>query len=239
MECLIPDNAGVYKLTCNINNKIYIGKSVNIRRRMYQHKNCRDGGFLHNAIQKHGWDNFKLDIIEIFENFDRLNDNLYLLDREAYYIEFYDSTNRDRGYNRSKYSSDTTGLPVSDETREKQRISATGNTNNLGRIPDNITREKMRNAKLGKSNLACVGKPRTEETKQKIRDSKRGKKLSEEHKRKISESGVGRVVSAETRQKIKDANVGFIRGPMSEEHKEKIRLANLGKHKKHIKLINE
>lgn len=48
----------------------------------------------------------------------------------------------------------------------------------------------------------------SEESKEKMRKAKIGKKLSEEHKRKISESGKGRVFSLETREKIRVANTG-------------------------------
>ena len=34
-----PNEAGIYKLTCMINNKVYIGKTVCLRQRINFHKN--------------------------------------------------------------------------------------------------------------------------------------------------------------------------------------------------------
>lgn len=204
MESL-PKKAGIYKLICS-NGKIYIGKSVNIRHRINQHKNSRDVCYLQNAIRKHGWSEFSVEILEIVENFDKTKDNESLLEKEAFYIKLFDSTNRDKGYNICEYSNDTTGKVVSEESREKMRQAKLGNKINLGKTHSKEVREKMRQAKLGKSNVACLGKALSENTKSKISKSKTGKKHTEEHKEKIRQSKLGKK-----------------RGPMSEEQKDKIR----------------
>jgi len=95
-------------------------------------------------------------------------------------------------------------------------------------------------------------KPRSEETKQKIRDNhadfsgennpnfgkipwnkglkgQKRKPLSEEHKEKISISHRGIKCAEETKQKISNANKGQKRKPLSEEHKEDIRKSKRGK----------
>lgn len=82
MEKTYPDNAGVYKLTSKINNKIYIGKSVNLRKRMLEYSNyenlLKGRYYIQNAIIKHGWDSFTVEVLEIFENFDKMKDNTNL-----------------------------------------------------------------------------------------------------------------------------------------------------------------
>lgn len=57
---------GIYKITNTINNKIYIGQSVNIHRRWRQHINRagQDNTPLHSAIYKYGIDNFVFEIVE-------------------------------------------------------------------------------------------------------------------------------------------------------------------------------
>jgi group I intron endonuclease len=208
MEC--PKEAGIYKLTCKINGKIYVGKSVDINRRIKDHKRGRDGYLFKRAIKKHGWDSFDLEILEIVKNFDKLKDNSSLLDREAYYIELFDSTNLEKGYNLCKHSNDTTGTHLSEEHKAKLRIANLGRKMsresiektrqaNLGRIVSNETREKLRQASLGKTKT-----PHSEET-----------------KRKIGLGNLGKIVSEETKEKM--------RKPKSEEHKEKMRQVNLGK----------
>ena len=55
----------IYRLTNLVTKKTYIGKSVNFKQRMRQHKYPKktDKTYLHNSIRKHGWDKFKKEII--------------------------------------------------------------------------------------------------------------------------------------------------------------------------------
>lgn len=90
----------VYKHT-SPSNKVYIGITFNIKRRWYDgngylHKR-KDGKYnqplFARAILKYGWDNFKHEIIA---------DNLskeQACELEKKYIQEYDSTNPQRGYN--------------------------------------------------------------------------------------------------------------------------------------------
>lgn len=82
---------GIYKITNLINNKIYIGKSVNIQKRWNQHKNAKDSSPIHLAIQKYGINNFVIDILEECSR-DELDQ------KEKYWIQKYNSCFGD-GYN--------------------------------------------------------------------------------------------------------------------------------------------
>jgi group I intron endonuclease len=207
-----PESAGIYKLVCNNNGKIYIGKSTNIYKRINRHKNCSkhvDNRYLlQNAIIKHGWDSFSVEILEIFENFKSSEDNDYLLDRESHYIRHFESNNLDKGYNICEYSTDTGGKPLSEDHKEKIRKSL------LGRKFSEETKQKMRQAQLGKK--------LSEEQKEKLRRANLGKKVSDETKEKLRIANTGRVKSPETIEKLKNRIY-------TEEHKEKLRQANLGK----------
>lgn len=87
---------GIYKLNYP-NGKIYIGQSNDIKRRMYEHNNTRRLKNHFNspcdlAIQKYG--RFEeIEILEIIENSDLLNQ------REKYWIKYYNSNNKNIGYN--------------------------------------------------------------------------------------------------------------------------------------------
>ena len=66
------------------------------------------------------------------------------------------------------------------------------------------------------------GQTLSEETKKKISEAKKGKKLalfSEEHRRKLSEAAKGRTFSEESRRKMSEAKKGK---NLSEEHRRKI-----------------
>lgn len=86
----------IYKITNDINNKIYIGQTVNtIEKRWRQHKcNSTKEYFsqvvLYKAINKYGIEHFHIEEIEKVEN-GKLDE------REKYWIKYYDSYNH--GYN--------------------------------------------------------------------------------------------------------------------------------------------
>ena len=90
---------GIYKITNLVNGKIYIGQSLDIERRYKAHinfsknKSSREYNTpIHNAIRKYGEENFKCEVlIECKkEELDEL---------EKYYIKFFNSTDREKGYN--------------------------------------------------------------------------------------------------------------------------------------------
>ena len=90
--------AGIYKLNYP-NGKIYIGLSNDIKRRMYEHNNVNRLNSHFNspcdlAIKKYG----KFEEIEILEIFNEENKNL-MGEREKYWIEYYQSNQKDKGYN--------------------------------------------------------------------------------------------------------------------------------------------
>lgn len=218
-----PNEAGIYKLTCINNEKVYIGKSVDINKRIGDHRrscNRVKGRFyFENALISHGWDAFEVEVLEIFENFDKLRDNEALLDIETSYIDLFDSRNPDKGYNICKRGTDRTGYKCSEETKEK--ISR----GNLGKTVSEEVKEKLRQANLGKCS-PMLGKLHSEEAKEKIRHAKLGRKHSEETKEKISRGHLGKIRSSEHAEKLRQANLGKAR---SNEFKEECRQRQLGK----------
>ena len=58
---------GIYQITNKINNKIYVGQSIDIERRWNQHKYGKGNIIVRNAIQKYGLDNFEFEILETIE----------------------------------------------------------------------------------------------------------------------------------------------------------------------------
>lgn len=81
---------GIYKITNNINNKCYIGQSINIHRRWNAHKRQKTNSHLCRAFKKYGIENFSFTIIEEC-SVDELDE------KEKYWIRYYDSYRN--GYN--------------------------------------------------------------------------------------------------------------------------------------------
>ena len=80
----------IYKVTNNINGKVYIGQSIfQIEKRFKEHladskKSSRCHRPFYDAINKYGQENFSIELIEEIDN-NKLNE------REKYWITFYDS----------------------------------------------------------------------------------------------------------------------------------------------------
>ena len=89
---------GVYAIKNNVNNKMYIGSSKNIKRRYYTHvlrlqKNKHVSNSFNNDWNTLGEDNFELLILEI------VNDLSQLKEREQYYLDKFKTYDNNIGYN--------------------------------------------------------------------------------------------------------------------------------------------
>ena len=81
-----------------VNNKVYIGSSVNIERRWYSHRydlrcNKHNNKHLQNAWNKYGEDNFEFIVLE------EVKDKSALRIREQYWLNKYQAFNASIGYN--------------------------------------------------------------------------------------------------------------------------------------------
>lgn len=88
----------IYKWTNLINGKVYIGKSIDIAKRLREYRyevKQQSKRPIIQALIKYGFENFKFEIIE---NCDFLT-NEQILQREQYWMNFYDSQNLQKGYN--------------------------------------------------------------------------------------------------------------------------------------------
>ncbi len=157
----------IYKITCKLNNKIYVGqthKPVNLRFNNHKYE-LRKGNHFNDHLQR-SWNKYGQDAFE----FSVLEDNVEDIDaREIYWIRFFDSTNPNKGFNR--HAGGSKNRLVTEETRAKISRSLMGNTRCIGRVPSQETKEKQRKARLGKKL-----KPRSEDTKRKISEALRGSK---------------------------------------------------------------
>jgi len=91
---------GIYKIINTINNKIYIGQSVDIKRRWNDHKselrrNAHYNTYLQQSWNKYGEGNFIFEVIEFNENFTTEDLN----ELEIYYIDKLKTFDNNFGYN--------------------------------------------------------------------------------------------------------------------------------------------
>lgn len=90
---------GIYLFTNKINGKRYIGQSIDIGRRYYQHSvnsynaNCLEyNSYFYKAIRKYGFNNFSFEILEECQKEE-------LDEKEKYWIQYYNSNDMEKGYN--------------------------------------------------------------------------------------------------------------------------------------------
>lgn len=175
--------SGIYCFQNTINGKRYIGQAVDLDRRLYEHiyylRLGKDKSVaLQRAADKYGMENFDITILEYC-------DTLELNDKEVYYIKYFQSNNKDYGYN----------------------LSSGGNSGLLGFKHSDETRKKISEAKKGWK--------MSDEHKAFISKLHKGRKRSEETRMKISIANTkenhpmwGKHHSPETIQKFKDARGG-------------------------------
>lgn len=118
---------GIYKITNMVNNKCYIGQSIDINRRFKEHQNGLNkkvghNPYFQNAWDKYGEENFAFEIIE------EVDDTNLLDEREIFYISFYKSNDKDYGYNATPGGNCFIGK---EETRNKLSISKRFNNSHL------------------------------------------------------------------------------------------------------------
>lgn len=127
---------GIYAIVNKVNGKKYVGKSKDIRKRFAQHKyyiksvlggnskhKKRSNRHLVNAVNKYGIENFELEILQQFQECT----DAELADAEMYWMDFFNTTNRDFGYNLIRDSS--SGTTVHEETRKILSELNTGEDN--------------------------------------------------------------------------------------------------------------
>lgn len=187
----VKDISGIYKIVNKINGKYYIGSAKNFRVRYRCHKsllnrNKHYSKHLQNSWNKHGSENFEFIVLE-YVDLDKY------IEREQYWIDFYQATNDEFGYNLAKFAGSQLGYRHTEETKLKLKRSSSG------RSPTPETREKLR--------LALIGKPRPEEVKLKIGKSNKGKVRSAETKQKIRDINLGKTYSNETKAKVAEAGI--------------------------------
>jgi group I intron endonuclease len=166
----------IYRITNTLDQKVYIGVSVNPNYRWRQHqaysKQHKSPQYIHHAIAKYGLDNFKFEIIDFGLN------SWHTDCLEVNYIKMYDSMNTEKGYNIRLGGNISTH---SKETKEKMSKSmfiqiATKGHPATGRMATEEQRELLRKIRLEnpldytdelrqKMSEAHIGNTDSEETK--------------------------------------------------------------------------
>ena len=139
----------IYKITSLINYMIYVGKTTRpLKERISEHCRQKNSSLIDRAVQKHGIENFKIEILEQCETIEQLNE------REIFWIATL-NCKKPNGYNmtdggdgltgclestRKKLSEINTGKKMPDETRAKLSAKQT----EIANRPEEKTRRSLR-----------------------------------------------------------------------------------------------
>jgi len=167
-------NSGVYKISNFQNGKVYIGSSINIKQRYYEHtsdlkRNVHHSIHLQRAWNKYGEDCFEFEIVEL------VIDNDKLLEREQYWMDYYNCYHRDYGYNLHKVAGSPLGYKHSEET--KKLLSIIGK----GVKKSEETKQKMSESRKGMKTKLKGHKQTLEHLENRFKNM-RGRPLKEESK---------------------------------------------------------
>jgi len=216
-------NSGIYVIVNEINGKVYIGSTKDLKGRWAGHRaslrhDNHENSHLQHSWNKYGEGAFEFGILEYLDDLDEL------VKAEQFWMDIYREEGKELYNFGLVAAAPARGYRHTEEAKQKLREA------NLGKKLSKETRYKIGKAKMG--NQYALGCKRSKETRQKISESLKGRKMppkSKEAKLKWSRARMGHPVSLETCQRISDAKKGVKTGPMSEERKKKIGDANRGK----------
>lgn len=172
----------IYRITNNVNGKVYIGITINVEKRMKEHRCCKKDRPLYRAIRKYGWVAFTYEIVAQTKD----KDYAYAV-LEPMMIKEHNSMNMKFGYNLTE-----------------------GGEGTVGTIPSVVTRKRMSNARKGKTYEEFYGIEKALELKEQKRAQGLGKVFSNETKEKISsklkgnKNFEGKTFTDEVKQKLSD-----------------------------------
>lgn len=155
---------GIYKIT-NPNGKVYIGQSVNLKKRLNNYKNlkCEGQPALYRSLVKYGFENHEFKVIE-YCDIEKLNE------RERYWQDFYNVLKN--GLNCRLTRTDSKTGFTSDETKSKLSKAL------KGRVISKEQRIKL--------SIAGRGRKLNEKQRKAIIKSNTGRFYSEETRHKIA-----------------------------------------------------
>lgn len=193
----------IYLWTNLVNGKHYVGQTQHFYDRMAQYKNGGATKYLKNAMNKYGIENFEIDILE-YTSIEELDK------REQHWIDYYESYEKDKGYNICQFASTTRGYKHSPESIKKmiknrgEVIGLRGENNPMyGKTWDEERKEKH-------SNYLKEKWANDEEYRKSLTDRMVGENnyFYDRHLYGELNGMYGKQHSEETRRKISEANKG-------------------------------
>lgn len=219
----------IYEHKNQINGKRYIGQTTNEKGYRDLIHGYINNSYLFSSIKKYGLENFETKIL------DSANNKKDLDEKEEYYIQKYNTMDKNKGYNLKHGGANG---KLSEETKRKMSECQKGIKNSMyGCKGENHPMYNKKHTKESKKKMSIAHKGQNIGKNHHLY----GKHLSEEVKKKLSEAHKGQipwhkgkkgVYSKETLKKmsiIKKGKIPWNKGKkLSEEHKKKLSESHKG-----------
>ena len=188
----IPSITGIYLIRNKVNNKVYIGQSIDIKRRIKEHirsaqpekyskKSKRDSNTpIHRAMQKYGIDNFEIQILEKCSK-EKLNE------REIYWIQIFNTTDNNIGYNLTTGGQNNFALKGEEHSQAKLTQSEVNEIIKLLKSNNLSILEIAQQFSVSKSTISMINTGKTWKNDalsyplKKVNDSSKGEKNPQSH----------------------------------------------------------
>lgn len=158
--------SGIYTIINRINNKVYVGESINAKYRLGVHKAMLKGGYhsniyLQRAVNKYGIENFEFEILELCAE-------KFLKSNEHYWCNMFNSYKDTHGYNLD-INNPNTGV-----RRKSEKVKK-------------VISDKARARNMTGERNPFYGKTHSKEARVSMGIANKGRKLTEYHKKILSE----------------------------------------------------
>lgn len=222
--------SAVYQIRNLMNGKRYVGSTTNLRDRWGLHKRQLRTGKHHSKHLQRAWGAYGAGTF-VFEVLDKPSIQGLLIPIEQWYIDFFGVCDPAFGYNTVPLAGSNAGRRMSEEAKAKISASLKGRKfSEEHRRKISEASSKHRHSRATKAKLRVIalrrpprpGKPCPEETKAKIRASQIGNKgnfFGKKHTLETLAKMRGRKRSDEARERIRQANLGKV---LSDETRRKI-----------------
>jgi group I intron endonuclease len=135
-------SSGIYKIENIQNGKLYVGSAVNIKKRWKEHEKLLRNNKHHSPHLQNSWNEYKEENF-LFEVIEEVFEKGILIEREQYWLDYYQSYDEERGYNICIKAGNTLGFKFSEESKQMFRAAKQNSI-----IPDvNISVGRKRNRK--------------------------------------------------------------------------------------------
>jgi group I intron endonuclease len=184
----------IYKTTNIQNNLVYIGQTI--RDLHVTEKYLGSGRLLKEAILEYGIENFKKEILEYCPTLEILNE------REIFWINYYNSTNKNVGYNLSKGGTNANLSPFIKESLNTVEAKISATSRNKKKWEDSEYRKKVTDSNI--STWSSTDK--LKEHSNILKEKWKSKEIRERHKNAMNHMEIVKCPHCQTTGKLNIMN---------------------------------